>query len=69
MAAEAKAGKPKASAGAAPDAKVDAMRDLRMALESKDDEAAALAFERAYGICADHSEEPEEDEGGYELGD
>ena len=43
------------------DDKADAMRDLGRALAAKDWSGAALAFERAYEICATKSEEPSEE--------
>lgn len=46
---------------AAPDAKVEAIRRFREALESGDDESAAMAFKDAYHACmADTEEEPDE---------
>lgn len=64
-------GKGKPSAGgegdmseedAAPDAKVEAIRRFREALESGDDAAAAMAFQDAYHACAmGEEEEPDEE--------
>lgn len=73
MAEESKATAPKSppsSAKAAPDAKVDAIRDLFAAMKADDAEAGALAFERAYIACKEHNEEEAEDEGegDYDLG-
>lgn len=64
-------GKGKPSAGgegdmpeedATPDAKVEAIRRFREALESGDDAAAAMAFQDAYHACGmGEEEEPDEE--------
>jgi hypothetical protein len=44
------------------DPKVSAIRRFREALDSGDDEAAAMAFQDAYDACGMKKEEPEEAE-------
>lgn len=74
-----KGGKPKGEAAEAPpsrpalddgtdeplDDKADAMQDLKEAFDSGDYSAAALAFQRAYEICAEKSDDSDDagDEG------
>jgi hypothetical protein len=45
----------------APDAKVEAIRRFREALEGGDDEAAAMAFKDAYHACMEDTEEADEE--------
>lgn len=47
---------------ATPDAKVEAIRRFREALESGDDAAAAMAFQDAYHACATGDEEEPDEE-------
>jgi hypothetical protein len=50
------------------DDKADAMRDLGEALSAKDWDGAAMAFERAYEVCAMKHESSDEEEEPAEEG-